>query len=474
MRMFDLNNKGFSITEALIAATIVTSTSFLVTQNYTNTTKLSKTNFDRNSCRSYVNTVMNRISSLGYYQRTQLPRSVNNNLSAELIDPRDNIRVATNEPGVTVERGININHRWVNNNQHRLAQMPAGWTPGTDIIIRTPHLIQGSMAALTSIYNSENYCSVSRAYAGGGANNFFLTTGYSLQNLASTIQIQPYSLNTNSLLACASVPRGNIIVAPPANTASMNVHNVTHAPNVRDDIGFLVTINATYTDNKGQTQRCTKSTRFQYPPDTFVNIGTNNLVDFNNNNPSIANYPLCVTPNNQHDVNLRLNFENFSAVGNNFETGLIAVCQDQSEQVAIPANSASCRSGIGHSYPPPSQPAITYLHGNTGNSARGSRTWVPCHRVTICGRAISSYTRQRVGNTLQLDFSVNNIPDGCIARVEGRLLDSSGNVTASDATNMSVAAYRRCGNTYCGPTWNWTPGQRATWPNGYYRCWGGC
>lgn len=322
------------------------------------------------------------------------------------------------------------------------------------VALRNPLLLNDTMAALTSIYNSNpaSYCQNADGAPLPNDANFFTPPEnvHQLNNLAINIRIRPLNLfNKTALPNCPSP----LIPMPKGIYNQVGFPNVTNpitgpnpafqfAPEYRPDLGWEVTLRGQYEGRDRQIETCSLQTRVDYPVDSGAQatfrpsvIVTSNVSVSDSNVPYI-NYPAVNQPRAQCSHNPGVDSGRFTLQlgflgANRMEPGSVLLCRDTSVQIV----GSWCEGAAGASQVP------SGLQPNIATSP-----WVPCDQVTACGIRPSGSTLTTGGNYEQDVFYSLTYDStdmwGCDIRIDQAMVDSSGNFFQSTASNQAQIFFR--------------------------------
>ncbi len=456
-------HQGFSLIEALIGIAIIGTVAMLLSQFGLLSRPATNQNL-RRSCDSLTKAVIDSIQDRGIYRQIFT--------FAPLLGLRTGNNTFSLMPDVL------DGHTWnaaLDPAEFRITQdvLP----PGQPEEIRNFTLIDGSIRALTAIYNSNpgngGFCDTWRPYARFTAANLQLPSD--LQGVAITAQIRPYNLLTGAVICppnlrlrpqgllnestyVALPPLPNVVTTPqvdatayppvfPATNAgprgapaARNAQLNAVAPASFDNVGIAFHVRVAYQTN-GQNFSCESSQRFQYHQDTGrpaqpsvarIVVGTNSSY-----NPAF----LCQN-NANHTVSLEVGFAGA------MEGGSILMCRDRSERLTYAYSAATANQNLGcyqggQQFNPgggsiPAQLNFSRVYGMPNTGARaiiGANDWVPCDRVTACNVAATSVTvNGGAGPTVtptvyRLNYTIPAFPNntGCDVIVDVVAVDTAGN-----------------------------------------------
>ncbi len=327
MRVFSIwskpvANRGFSLPEVMVSVAIIAVTALGVSQIFVSGHQAMRKMGESSECTNHLNTVVNRIRSLG----TRL--TIGDYLLPASPPGPAQVRWASNLQGTVLIEGdpgggdILIADRYPANANFNISDVPWGVNP---VRLQNAHLIQGIMSGMLAISNSNNaiFCVAPTGgvynAAGGILSQLFTPTvsNKALTNLQTTIRIRPFDLATGAILPCISplivAPRGNpkamsnfmptgfpaplnigqintgqivlnagacpagtTLVAPAPqgggiNYCSTQINNgIAFGPNLRNDLGLVVNLTATYVDKNAVPVGCSGEMRLQYPEDGSI------------------------------------------------------------------------------------------------------------------------------------------------------------------------------------------------------------
>jgi prepilin-type N-terminal cleavage/methylation domain-containing protein len=458
-------SRGFSLPEVMVSVAIIAVTALGVSQIFVSGHQAMRKMGESSECTNHLNTVVNRIRSLG----TRL--NIGDYLLPASPPGPAQVRWASNLQGTVLIEGdpggadILIADRYPANANFNISDIPVGVNP---VRLQNAHLIQGIMGGMLAISNSNNaiFCVAPTGgvynAAGGILSQLFTPTvsNKSLTNLQTTIRIRPFDLATGAIQPCISpliiAPRGNpkamsnfmptgfpaplnfgqidsgqlvlsagacpggtTLVAPApqgGNYCSTQVNNgIAFGPNLRNDLGLLVNLTATYVDKNAVPVGCSGEMRLQYPEDgsipttptitvltntTWSNqAGTQTRLNEWPSAPSVpsgaAAHVNCVA-RNTNQVRIQVGFV---AAGN--EPGSVLLCRNRSYRLPPPETvgySSICQpngfADPGPQYPPTADyPIKDFLTAATDGLPRPQRSipsnWTPYVNVVNPPQATS-------------------------------------------------------------------------------------
>jgi hypothetical protein len=359
------------------------------------------------SCREIVQSSLNRIESLAYR-----PTTVN-----YVVQSND---LVGSPVGAPVPYGVSANARWPGLPEYRILD-----TTVAPFILRSPFLINGTMSALSQIYNSNiGYCAADTGmtYNGAGGQNLLMLSPISnISNSVVKIRIQPFDVSVNPLQILGSsgnppCPAPPLFIRPESRIylAQIPAYSTDYIfPTNVYAYGFYVTIFVDYTDIHGAVQSCSGSRYFNYPRDDLdpVQPGFNMVA---NNTVGRAN---CDASANHVEVSIQYP----SVGGTKMEQGTVLVCRDSSTVniAAYPSGTSCDFNGV---------PIVQY------NPA--TRPWVLCDQVTICGKAPTSGMAGLNADGAIYDLVYDDVPWACSAIIDVEVIDVAGNSTDDPANSV--------------------------------------
>lgn len=523
---------GFSLPEAMVSVAIIGVTALGVSQLIVHNTKSNRVIDETSACKNHLNSIVNRFQDM----------AVRPDIGEFFPVVGDNSVIYSDANRIEGTQGgfsIQVSHRFPNNAAYNILD------PGPPFVLRNAHLIQSYMGALSAIFNSSpNFCQnangeiyqVTPQVGPNQLSNLFAAASrdFSLDSLQTRIRIRPYNLSTGALIPCGTLP--NLIVAPRGSRSAMStlvntgppatpgqrnsgslfrtavggdcprpddrqgvsVRNerdcnapggagITVGANVRNDVGFLVNLYATYQDKNQQAHGCTLESRFQLPEDGGVpakpqvivwenstwggpgGAANNRMNDYTTGPGSPTRLDVNCVPRNQNRVVIRAGY---IGVGN--EPGTILLCRDRSYRLSPPEASgytvSACLSDPGNPQFPPSRPFtspgithnnttqglprpqktfayspvfgnydIPYLDVTSYNASGGGRNathtilgnnlWIRCDRVQLCGRAPAYTVVGGGGPSKYIEMLYTNLVSGCVMQLDVRAVDTAGNMS---------------------------------------------
>lgn len=491
MRQLILHNqKGLSLTEALIGVALIGIVALLSTQ-FGLFSKNQSSQY-RRACESLAQSAISRVQEEGIYRDVvnfiptggNVTRRANNRFLESPARALPNASAYWSSSG-----GVNefiVTSRDPDNPGTRGPQFSAA------------HLIQGSIRTLTSIYNNNanlrcNYAT----YGPLNANNLDLPSNLSKLNPVVEVRLQPFNIQTGATVNCPSslhiAPRpqrlndnsmdafaagsGNTSVpfesgfpqvpvgpnsgrepqqGPPSNSPSppnmANNYRMAVAGAATRDRGIIMTtrVRFNYSGDGGAPVQmsCEASQRFQYPPDRNLPPPPNVIEVVNN---STDNYNLsCVAPANPRTFRVRI------ARDSGWKRGSQFLCRDLSYRRQFRMATNTPRG--------PSVPCVrsnTNVHNNPNNNnhliqiydprihsyADRVNDWVACDRLSQCGRLPTSVnpspdTTPNNDPNQDITLTYQNLPLNCVAMFEVVTVDPAGNISAQP-TNLNRRFLRR-------------------------------
>lgn len=322
----------------------------------------------------------------------------------------------------------------------------------------------------------------------GGANTRIVGT------VNSYLRVRLYELSTGTVLSNCQKPIWiNPKAAAPGNPSrdAFQGGYVRRDPAaVRSDLGILLELQTDYIDatdpdassaggENANVQSCVVSDRLV--------LGLDNNVP---EAPVISVTGLGTPAADGGNANQGTAVVTVTAVGDGDNT--VMVCRDRSVRTSQGAYECYAASSPGPgpqhtSVTPnayavaasvPSQLETSYTNFGSARPATWPLPeWVPCERVTLCGRSPTASSLTSLANA---GYSVTNnyqlLPSDCVARIEAAAVDSSGNLNISpaspynpaqisiSATGFTTSLRPTCG-AWCGPAMPYWPGG----VNGYWQ-----
>ena len=320
--------KGFSIPEVLIAVAIMSSLAAVFAGMIKQFNGPNKQRFrEASGCQTLVDDAMTRLQRVGMLARPLEYANTSRNIK------RNDRVTRTVEPGEE-NNFINPAHRFPNSSAYDIIDKnvyPRG--------IRNALLNTGVMAHLMAIYNSDpRYCISSRglAYDSGlaplvsGSENGSNWRGVAEESsnqeidVSMGMRIQPYDLNTGTVQNCNNSP----LIVRPRGDNNFNACEpgtgqiVQDGSGVTADVGFLVTIYASYQDTDGQNHTCQRQERFQYPTKrTRPNTPAGVIVPSSGNESPMT----CSSTSASHSFRVEIGYTKNAA-----SAGSVIFCRDRS------------------------------------------------------------------------------------------------------------------------------------------------
>jgi type II secretory pathway pseudopilin PulG len=450
-----LNSAGISFVEVLVSTAILVTTAYVSISYFSSQKKIVRNLAVGSSCKIALE---NQLSYFRQQGNTPFAMGWNDDPTGGNIhiDPQsfqdqwlsDSVRVTSADRQAKLVKSV-----------------------GGTIEMNSALLQKSALGTLSSLYNNvPNICggiALSEIPAKAGF-IFNPLANVGLNNFNSTIQIEPYNLDTG-IPECLGVPfyprpRGiRDASLPSGENPEAPVNNVTNPPEpaivsfppgVRSDYGFQVTLNATYIGNDGKPESCTTTEKFSYPVDQYVkapsvilnaydisldrSLTIPNSVCPNTPDPQRSSRAECSqkpgvdrsNPNVEANMVLEIGFQN----PDDMEPGSIFLCRDASRQLNYnycQNNDANMRG---------SKPAGAY---SLGNKKFGSGApWVPCNEVEICGvkpssvkfKKIAADKSKQIAAELKYRLTYQTTAAqvdqnlwGCEARVNVATVDMAGN-----------------------------------------------
>jgi len=295
---------GFSSLEMMVAIGILATVFILAMPFFSQQGKIIKQLRTSANCQAILDTAFSRVNSFGNsldaYQplmnpalvnstgtaaanarMLMLPAAVDNNYDPDFKAQRQNIYNLA--PGGAL---------YVKNGSKNILlppdSAPVSQTIAHDgVTLYTPLLLKGSMEYLATKYNA-GYCSALtpvKLLTATDSNALSALFQGGLRNLDLRMRVNRYNLSTNatSSAACGTfwprprnAARSNIVYEPQfGNGVAFPRQTIGQFPNwIQDQDGFRVTMRASYTNDKGQTEDCEGTKDFSLPEDK------QNVVDY--------------------------------------------------------------------------------------------------------------------------------------------------------------------------------------------------
>lgn len=330
----------------------------------------------------------------------------------------------------------------------------------------------------------------------------------------------PTGFNSSAIAANSGsqTPPANrqAMAAPPAIPAGMRIGNRGVGRPQLDtgatsaEYGIEVTVRVSYTNN-GENKSCQVTQKFEYPADRTAPAAPTARIISNSTIPQ-GN---CAVP--ARNVVLQIGVDATMEFGSQF------ICKDLSWRMTWPTGPAQpgyipCRPNAAPFNTIDAHQPLTTAENSAARVAR----WVPCDLLSQCGvLPTASYTdstgaakaspNATATNGHYLRLTYNNLPKGCVLNFETVATDTAGNISARswlETTNVGINAFNAalavtnrlnvimeptCGSPVTvnqnwpapynfgatiprgivcntGNTANWTAGDLAAYPNGYYTC----
>ncbi|HVK60427.1 MAG TPA: hypothetical protein VM432_02705 [Bdellovibrionales bacterium] len=288
--------------------------------------------------------------------------------------------------------------------------------------IRTPSLITGTISFINGLYRRyPDVCAgtqIGYTEIAATPNHLFPVPPSDMQNgFLGSIRVQPYSLIEGNVVACSEngFAAGGTVPAPRGKFAgdiatqsfseaeeqgiARHKHAADGTAESRNNIGFSVTIGAKFKEGADE-KSCEETRSFSYPADFYA--------------PATPEMPSAVRddlaePFDMGKTTAREVQITFGYVG---AAGTALMCRDYSTVFAPPPT--------GKAYPASLIPAPL------------STKWLPCDKVTACGKAPSSATIESgsTGKNYRLVSSyLNSLPLGCRVQIEVVAVNVAGNLS---------------------------------------------
>lgn len=491
-----LNQKGFTITEALVVVGLVGFLGVVTMQIDPGVSKKSKDLQKSFDCENHLT------SSMAVIRSIDVTRSI----------LQFNAHGSNRYPTSSAQSGIQPTARF----DQILATMPAGETPvplagssalwpnssnsilgtGTAPVLRSPLLIEGSLRALMAIYNNSgtSICSTFQQVAAvtsiGAATSRMISSSDPSNTITTEVRIIPYNLTTGvesciqpiflRPLGMAGTASGFNFTATPGPTrmTATNVDAlavVTAPSDIRTDLGLRVYIQAR--DTKGTS--CNRSYNFAYSNDSvapaapeFVRL--TRYDDHLGNSKTTLTQPASNTPQAGTQVTMEVGYS-----ATNPDPGSQLLCRDVSKRLS---ETYLCfRQGSRNPGPQKSAGSTNLALYTTGSmtaaaspAAPGYRfslttaqaAWVPCESVTVCGVSPQSSAVFVPGTGAAGRFGIRNryidLPASCRIHVQAIAVDVAGN--ESPVQNIQVSGTVRTLETTRPSCGSWCARDPSTWP----------
>ncbi len=315
-----MRNRGFTLPEVLVSAVIVTITALAMAQFLGQQTKIVRKSLSRGSCMGYGELVRSRLLSMGTrMQILDVPGSSLPEQAKRMAFVTDVAQLATgpdyplNVPagwsGTNTPTYISAAHRWPDptvNANFKLWDVSKVDSDGI-LQLRSAHFINGTIAALTSIYRSDaRFCTNADGldYTGTAAADGQLlpSTFAGMTSITNKYLKIQYLDQANGDLN-PSCP-ADLIIAPIPGTARSGKDSRLNPSKPHEDYGggvvnnvyfggqLVVTVTVDYKDNEGLDNRCTSAMRISYPPDivpprAFPGQGTDDYTPIDTDNTHV-------------------------------------------------------------------------------------------------------------------------------------------------------------------------------------------
>jgi hypothetical protein len=407
------SEKGESLISLIIASAIISTvviSSMVQQKQLAHSSQSAVGTYD--ICREAAKNTLQMIRSNG--ANAKVFKAPIDNTDLNLRDTRwHSGSMAFNPEGVQSEFGLSEvfrNVRWPNQSLIR-------WTGGGNFQSNAPRLIQSSMNALSTVYNSNpQVCSNLEGLPllpTGNLREWAPPAIIDNNNIAASIRIRPVNLRTGNVINCAPPfwTRPYASIESPEAVGNQIIDLSGYTP----DRGYEVEVFVQTRLNNGQEikeSKCSVKDRFQYdrqhtaplPPDVSVTGGT-----------------------------LRI-----SLPEDRFAPGSQVVCRAHSNTL----HSNLAAQGLFGA----SQFSVT----NTIDRRGG---WTACNQLRICGGMPTSSNTNTDHTSLNVRY---NIPNDCVIQVEVRTMDVVGNLSFVSTANVydgtvSTGVYRPS-NSSSGPT----------------------
>ncbi|KHD89178.1 MAG: hypothetical protein OM95_05005 [Bdellovibrio sp. ArHS] len=401
--------KGFSVVETLVAIGVLAVLLGLTAVGLSSKWQGLRIVSDQESCAENLRAVASKIKGLGV------------NLDSTPVGLQDlsNVRWVENLPSEQSDAStggglISVADRWgAIQGKSLLSQ-----TPKTTVS-RLPYLYNGTNQILASVFNS------SPEVCTQGVDLYSVFQHDKISDLEKgqiTIKIQPYLASSGEVISCKNIVRPLYSRPLSRNEPAAMVQDrvATFGENIWD-IGWNVELKGTSGNAKGAGVACSLSLNFmpQVDSDEPVEPEFKNIV-----NESKATAKVCEFPTHK-----------FS-----FEVGYFSKKRG-------PGDGMLCRS-LSSTFLPqgkeicPGAPIIPEF--------QESNLWVPCDKLSICGRSPSRVVSTADQNSAEfLKIEYENIPWSCQINLEALSVDGAGNLSKksflSEVIRVPACAY--CAST---------------------------
>lgn len=377
------------------------------------------------------------------------------------------------------------------------SSVPAVSSDEASPFIYSGSLYSGPVRIFNSMYNrtdidfcsqfatSPEIASISETVA-AGANTRILGT------VTSSLRVRLYELSSGTVLPDCEKPiwiNSKSIAPGDPNRDAVQAGFVRRNPDqVRSDVGILLELQTDYLD----TEEVIPGAEASNPQIQSCVVSDRLVLGLDNSGPSapiISVTGLGTPAANGANANQGSATVSVTATGNGDNT--ILVCRDRSVRTtqgayecyspSNPGPGPQHTAGTANSYavaaPVPSQLETTYSgFGSTRPASWVTPTWVPCERVTLCGRSPISTSLTTLTNAgYTITNSYQQLASDCVARVEAAAMDSAGNLNispaspynpsqiSSSATGFTTSLRPTCGS-WCGPSMPyWPAGANGYW-----------
>ncbi len=433
--LFSKISRGFSLVESVVALALLSGV--IVLFGYFSSTRMSQINSSHiKMCNQTAQDVMDRIKSVGIIKSVNQLNVTANTMTRPSGGEEDRLNF------------IRISDDWLNTNSEL-------WTTsGGSLILKNHKALIGSMSLLNSLYNSDsNYCSNATGLEYSNPANASLIDNKDvghLRNVRTSIRIQALNLNTGDV-SCPNLP---IVVRPAGLDLSQTqaqlllANQIRPEPGSRADLGFYVTVNTSYIDNKNNPFDCNISAAFNYPKISSDDVDDIALIAGDIDADPIA---LC---NSSRDATARIqvspNLKN--------EKAITLVCRDASIYMGgTPPAPAECIGG-----------------GQRTVFPNPSGRWVNCNTVTLCGQPPNNpggaESNPGLGASDGYLLRYTGISLGCNMAIEVKALDAAHNLTLNSyllsepqpPANTLDCSPCTAGFTNRAPSIGWCPGSGRT------------
>ena len=333
------------------------------------------------------------------------------------------------------------------------------------VILHSPALLEGTVAAVGAIYNSDRnrFCQTAggRQILGPGLDPSFPAINIlpsravaSLKDAVVNLSIAPYRISDGAIIGgCPDVIPRPAAAQEPAPTGGPPPQKIFTAGGANmfrfhdrfdSDVGFEVTLSARYQETTtGEMKTCQLRERFQYPVDanvaakpipfstsTVPGSPFNNLVE-----PAETRVgqqrPQCSHGDGSTHGRFTVEFGFRSPGGGRpaLEPGSVVLCRDAST-VPAPVNGGWCQGGAGAS-----------MTVGASIPDTSDQRWVPCDQLRVCGNApvasAFNFASYSADASYRMTFDSAKLW-GCNVRIEYAAVDPAGNVQLADTSEMGI------------------------------------